>query len=146
RASSKAFGVPGLPYSIVADRALGTLQTEEIHLAVDAVVDALVDKLTGGGDGQEAAGDGGGGRPAEVVFGQKVAEREVFQGSNLLEAWEQMNATFLQRGWGDGFPLVAPTPEAVARMLTGTRRPPTDVVAVLEPCYGIATVEKIAAN
>src|SRR5207237_9434297 len=72
--------------------------------------------------------------------------REVFEGPALLAAGDQMNATFLQRGWGDGFPLVAPTPGAVERMLTGTRRSPADVIAVLEPCYGIATVEKIAAN
>lgn len=31
-------------------------------------------------------------------------------------------------------------------MLTGTRRSAKDVVAVLEPCFGIATVEKIAVN
>jgi hypothetical protein len=30
--------------------------------------------------------------------------------------------------------------------MTGTRRAPDDVVAVLEPCYGLATVEKIAVN
>src|SRR5262249_16371069 len=53
---------------------------------------------------------------------------------------------FLERQWGDGFPLVPPTCQAVTRMLAGTRRSPKDIVAVLEPSFGIATVEKIAIN
>jgi len=52
----------------------------------------------------------------------------------------------LARGWSDGFPLVAPTERAVAAMLAGTRRAPGDPVAILEPGFGIATVEKLAVN
>jgi hypothetical protein len=144
--SAKAFGVPGLSYAILTDHALGTMQTDEIHKAADAVIDILVEKLTVSSAAVEGPADGELTSLAKVIFGQSVPEREVFDGTDRLEAWEKMNAVYLDRGWSDGFPLVAPTPEAVARMLTGTRRPPSDVVAVLEPMYGIATVEKIAVN
>jgi hypothetical protein len=50
------------------------------------------------------------------------------------------------QGFSDGLPLVPPTPERVLRMLAGTRRDPQEVVAVMPPNMGEATVEKIAIN
>jgi thiol-disulfide isomerase/thioredoxin len=50
------------------------------------------------------------------------------------------------QGMGDGLPLVPPTPERVMRMLAGTQRDPQEVVAVIPPNMGEATVEKIAIN
>jgi hypothetical protein len=47
---------------------------------------------------------------------------------------------------GDGLPVVPPTPERVARMLTGTTRAPDDVVTVVPPDLVECTVEKVAAN
>ena len=49
-----------------------------------------------------------------------------------------------ERGWSDGLPVVAPTEERVARMLTGTTRDPQDVVAVIPPNLAEATVEQVA--
>lgn len=69
-----------------------------------------------------------------------------FNGPDVLSAMEQMNDQFLSYGWGDGFPLIPPTEDRVERMLKGTRRDPDEVVAVLEPGFGKATVRKIAAN
>jgi thiol-disulfide isomerase/thioredoxin len=48
------------------------------------------------------------------------------------------------QGFTDGLPVVPPTPERVLRMLAGTRRQPQDVVAVVPPNMGQATVEKVA--
>ncbi len=50
------------------------------------------------------------------------------------------------QGLGDGLPLVPPTPERVLRMLDGTRRDPRDVVALIPPNMGEATIEKVAIN
>jgi hypothetical protein len=50
------------------------------------------------------------------------------------------------QGMTDGLPVVPPTPERVLRMLSGTRRDPQEVVAVMPPNLGEATVEKIAIN
>jgi len=50
------------------------------------------------------------------------------------------------RRWSDGLPVIPPTPARVARLLSGTRRAPDDIVATLAPGFGVATVELIAAN
>ena len=50
------------------------------------------------------------------------------------------------QGFSDGLPLVPPTPERVMRMLSGTHRHPQEVVAIVPPNMGEATVEKIAIN
>lgn len=49
-------------------------------------------------------------------------------------------------GWTDGRPVVPPTPERVERMLGDWAARRDEVVAVLAPGQGRATVEKIAAN
>ena len=50
------------------------------------------------------------------------------------------------RGWGDGLPMIPPTPERVQAMLETVDEPPAGVVGVVEPRRGEATVEKIAVN
>jgi hypothetical protein len=50
------------------------------------------------------------------------------------------------QGITDGLPVVPPTPERVLRMLSGTKRDPQDVVAIVPPNMAPATVEKVAIN
>ncbi len=50
------------------------------------------------------------------------------------------------RGFSDGLPLVPPTPERVVEMLDATSRDAQDLVAVVPPYDGQATVEKVAIN
>jgi peroxiredoxin len=57
------------------------------------------------------------------------------------DPWE-----YCMRAFGDPLPVVPPTVERVRRMLDATRLPPNEVIAQIPPCYGEATVEKIAAN
>jgi hypothetical protein len=58
---------------------------------------------------------------------------------------DDVEASF-ERGWSDGLPVVPPTPERVARMLTGTTREADEVVAVVPPDLVECTVEKVATN
>ena len=44
------------------------------------------------------------------------------------------------QGFSDGLPLVPPTPERVIRMLGGTQRDSQEVIAVMPPNMGEATV------
>jgi hypothetical protein len=73
-------------------------------------------------------------------------ETLTYRGDDALDAWAAMSRDFLRRGWSDGFPVVPPTNRAVDRVLRGTRRDPAEVVATLEPGFGLATVEKLAVN
>ncbi len=70
-------------------------------------------------------------------------ETAVIRVPDTLEA---VNAHFHREGMTDGLPIVPPTREAVDGMLAYTDRDPQDVIAVLPPYKGQATVEKIAVN
>lgn len=56
------------------------------------------------------------------------------------------NAAALERGWGDGLPLVPPTPERVAAALDEVGWDADDVIAVLPPLRAPCTAEKLAIN
>jgi len=101
--------------------------------AIDAIIDALTRPLT----------------PEEAK--PKAIDREVFEPVEITAdndelALEKFNELFLEKRWGDGLPLVPPTSERVTRMLAGTSRPPHEVIGIVAPKNGIATVEKIAIN
>ena len=57
---------------------------------------------------------------------------------------EAFSAEAVVRGWGDGLPLVPPTPERVARFLGAL--PPDEVIAQLPPSGAACTNEKLAIN
>jgi len=48
--------------------------------------------------------------------------------------------------FGDALPVVPPTRERVQRMLDAANLDPRQIIGRIPPCYGEATVEKIAAN
>jgi len=50
------------------------------------------------------------------------------------------------RAFHDALPVVPPTRTRLDRMLLGTTRDPLEVIGRIPPCYGAATVQKIAAN
>jgi hypothetical protein len=62
------------------------------------------------------------------------------------ESPETVLAYFESRGWGDGLPLVAPTPERVEAMLAHATGDPDEVVAVLQPRAGLVTRRVVAIN
>lgn len=63
----------------------------------------------------------------------------------LATAEDDIEAMFA-RGWTDGLPVVPPTAERVLRMLAGTSRDASDVVAIVPPNLVECTVEKVAIN
>lgn len=63
----------------------------------------------------------------------------------IAEADDVIEFMFDQ-GFSDGLPLVPPTPERVLKMMSGTRRAPQEVIAVVPPNMGEATTEKVAIN
>ncbi len=60
--------------------------------------------------------------------------------------YDAINRLYRERRWGDGLPVVPPTVERVERMLQHTARAPSEVVALIAPGFGAATVERIAIN
>ena len=78
---------------------------------------------------------------ADAAGAARLRSRRVDLGAHE----DDVEAAF-ERGWSDGLPVVPPTPERVARMLTGTTRAPDDLVAVVPPDLVECTVEKVAIN
>jgi len=71
----------------------------------------------------------------------RIRSRELRVGE-LEDVFEALH----DRGLTDGLPVVPPTPERVVAMLDHTSRDPQDVVGVVAPYGGEATVEKVAVN
>lgn len=128
------FGVAKLS-PVVVPRPFVGMRAADIDPHVEAALDEIVRQLTA---------------PMAREIAEEEAEHSAeiiaIEGKDALLALDRMNRMFLDRGWGDGFPLAAPTRKRVDAMLAGTRRAPEQVVAVLDPGKGIATVEKIAIN
>jgi hypothetical protein len=61
-------------------------------------------------------------------------------------AYEDVDALYQERGWTDGLPIVPPTEARVQAFLTRCPRDPREIVGVLPPRQGEATIEKIATN
>jgi hypothetical protein len=104
---------------------------EEIDSGISAVIRDIVDGLTKPLTAEEKS----------PLPKKEEHSRIVFKGS-----LKEVNRFFYKRGWTDGLPVIPPTEEEVAEMLTGTDLAPDHVVGKLIPRLGKATVEKIAIN
>src|SRR5258708_38604763 len=65
----------------------------------------------------------------------------------LPDSLEAINDHFYEQGWTDGLPIIPPTPERVETMLAGMPwRDPDDVIGVVPPAMGLATLRNVAVN
>lgn len=67
---------------------------------------------------------------------------EVLQAEDETEVFE----LFMQRGWGDGLPVIPPTAARVERMFEHIDWEPEDSLGVMPPRDGEVTIEKLAIN
>jgi hypothetical protein len=84
---------------------------------------------------------------AARLAAQKARREGRLQARELVigELEDPIEALF-DRGYSDGLPLVPPTPARVVEMLDATSRDAQDLVALVPPYDGAATVEKVAIN
>jgi hypothetical protein len=106
-----------------------------VESVFDEIIDALIKPLTAAESSlpQEKGDEDG---PPEITV----------TADSYPAAAEEFNRLYLEKQWGDGLPLVPPTPERVKWMLSGTVRDPGEVLGKINPKQGVATVEKIAVN
>jgi hypothetical protein len=69
-----------------------------------------------------------------------------FEGRDLLDAFDAMQAAFVRNKWSDGLPLIPPTRAKVQAMVAASGREGDEVVGLFAPGFGVGTVEKVAAN
>jgi hypothetical protein len=83
---------------------------------------------------------------ARMAARRARAEGRIRSRSFAVGALEDPFEALHERGLSDGLPVVPPTPERVVAALEHTSRDPQDVVGVVPPYGGEATVEKVAVN
>src|SRR5262249_7201008 len=110
--SASAFGFADLPIAVI-QQTFNSAPPAEIESMEDVAIDPLVPGVTKGVA-----------RKSSVRISTKAdqAETLTFDGEDLLEAFNAMNALFLRDEWSDGMLLSAPTPKAVAETLKHTKR------------------------
>lgn len=64
----------------------------------------------------------------------------------LPDSVEEINDIFYKNGWTDGLPIIPPTENNVSRMMSEVKRDKYEVIGIIPPKMGRATVEKIAIN
>ena len=135
-ASAKAFGMAPIP-RVEVPLVYNNITTDQAIEQTDPVVNEIMELLTKGITGEDIENQ---------ALQDAQFKRFKFKGEDQFGALDAFNKEFLDRDWGDGFPLIPPTGQKVARMLSGTTLDPEDVVCTLPPGNGIVTVQKIAVN
>ncbi|MBI2908040.1 MAG: hypothetical protein HYX92_10335 [Chloroflexi bacterium] len=62
------------------------------------------------------------------------------------DSLDEINDLFCQERLTDGLPIVPPTRERVEAMVRASRRDPQELIGIVPPRQGAATVEKVAIN
>ncbi len=130
------WGQPTAAYVIIPHATTGQ-QPDFIRNMVDGQVDTIIQGLT------TYPTDRG---PVSVHGNGGAAETFTVEMDASPDGLDAVNRFLAERDWSDGIPVVPPTPQLVERMLAGTSRSPQDLLMVMEPGFGVATVEKVAIN
>ena len=131
------WGQPNTAFVTIPHATTGQ-QADFINKMVDEQIDDIIRGLT------TIPAASGNGRSARA--GGQATETFTVEMDETPEGLDAVNRFLAERDWSDGIPVMPPTPAAVGQMLKGTKRAPQDVVMVMEPGFGLATVEKIAIN
>lgn len=121
------------------------------HLALDVGLSPVT--IASDYDGAPASKPGCGSRHLEAADEAPIAAAANLSVSTgprasqiAVSSAAALNEYCDQAGFADPLPVVPPTIERVEKMMSATDLPPDQVIALIPPNYGMATVEKIAAN
>lgn len=133
----EGWGQPSTAFVTIPHATTGQ-QADFIRKMVDEQIDAIVRGLTVLPAAAEMTRGAQGSSTTSEIF---MVEMDA-----TPTGLDAVNRFLAERDWSDGLPVVPPTPAAVEQMLQGSKRSPQDVLMVMEPGFGLATVEKIAIN
>ena len=133
RTESSVRGLRELPL-VELPHPVGSLTLEPLRALALGSVDSIVAALTSGGVGTTLIS------PERAVCDARDKTVDAPAHPGLMFQY------FINQGWSDGLPMLAPTPAAVSAMVAAGGLETNAVIGVIPPLNGIATVEKIAAN
>jgi hypothetical protein len=122
-------GLPGLAVAEI-EHPVGAATLAEVERKADVAAERVIEVLT-----RTAATSGTDSRPPSLADALEIP-------GTFEEAHEFLDAS----GWTDGLPVVPPTLKLVDQMVRAAGRDADELVAVLPPLMGEATVRKVAAN
>jgi len=135
-AEAKLLGMPGLPIAVVP-HPIGNLPSDDIakvgHDIGPTVASLLLETL----------------EPVVTIDGGALHPYIAPERAELVRVPRDIQRFLdysMEVGWSEGLPTIPPTPDRVAEAIAATGRAPDEVVGVIPPRRGIATVEVIAAN
>jgi hypothetical protein len=134
-------GRPDLPFLVVPHSTAYPGRGDQDVLE-DALRDgtAVADELAK--PRSELATQGADAPSARIEYGIEQGSMELLTMNDELE----VSATFYERGWTDGLPIVAPTPERVGAALSGTSLSGDHVLGNMPTRWRPATVLEVAIN
>ena len=148
KAEAECLGMAGLPIAVVP-HPVAKLPPPGVSEIADEAIDQIVHMLEA--DATALAEEC---RNRPLPKRGRMRYRSLFEGDfnapgaperiSGPDSPEALNRVFYQRGWTDGLPFVAPTPDRWDAMLDG--RDPDEEIGFIEPRLGLATVGKVAAN
>jgi hypothetical protein len=109
---------------------IGGVPADRVAQKAGLIVDRVAAALTAGSRAPGAARAG-------------VASSSIHRAPDDLDEFQDW---IMEQGWGDGLPMIPATRHRIERALRGTRRAADELVAVLPPRLGQATVEHVAVN
>jgi hypothetical protein len=114
---------------------VGSISLDALRSLAESSIDAIANALTVAAVHSDDSPNGTNGGAAESGSALAVPADPAL-----------MFQYFVNRGWSDGLPVLPPTPAALEAMIAGGALKKDEVLGVIPPVNGIATVEKIAAN
>ncbi len=142
RAEADALGMPGMPL-VVIPHPMDRLKKEEVREIAEKALKQIMYVLTQ--PSQELSAEYKEKyHPSKGIFKRKgIFARETEEAKGSIFA---ANRLYYERGWTDGLPIIPPAEKELQKMLRYTDRDREEVVAILLPRRGKATIEKIAIN
>jgi len=138
RFSIETFGVPDA-CPIIVPECFSNKTTAQIQEMVDDAMPTVIGGLT---TPRSAIGEL---PPFDSMVFDGALELH-FDAADLIDAFDAMQARFVENRWSDGLPLIPPTRAKVQAMIAASGREGDEVVGLFAPGFGVGTVEKIAAN
>ena len=136
-AQARGLGEPGLPL-ILVPHPFGNRSRDEVRAMAQACADRLAALAAKAQTGESALKPHA--EPAAAIPAGRSSRIEV------ADDIEAVQREFRERRWGDGLPVIPPTPQRVERMLAHNALAPETQVASIAPGFGTATMEAIAVN
>ncbi len=133
KTESSTRGLSGLPL-VEVPHPVGSVSLDVLRALAQSTLGSVVAALTAGNVHTNLPLN------EEVECGVECPTIEVPADPGLMFQY------FINRGWSDGLPVLAPTQAAVNQMIGGSGWERDAVLGVIPPLNGIATVERVAVN